>query len=247
MITTKEPLTLAGLKRVALVPPLGAGAQWQGIPHGVLIQTILNEADARNWEYGPGRYALGRMGADLSAAIDVSIPGVEAPTGWTITLAATQSNARRGKLRFYCGVTNIKNGVGVMTYVPKHDDAIGHVTGTQASLESRVRMELRLFEGRARRASFHVGRLKETQVNEALACHTLFALARGGALPWSRLRAVDHTLRARPIVCTLWHIVCAVGAAIKRSPPTQQVRQLAYVHRHLESENHMRVKAKQPD
>lgn len=213
----------AGLHRIPVVRPRHAGRYWQGIQHGELVDTIISEAESRDWEILDSRFAVAGDGADLAGALWLKTPEVNAPQGQTLSLGMLTSNRMTRKLRLYVGtviaVCNNGMATGDLLMNRRHTHRL--------ELRDEIRRSLDEYVTKARQIGEISDRLRDRQLSDNEWSRILVEAGRRRIMAWSRLGQVDeeyreprHDEHGRG---TSWTGLQAFTEIVKKDPPLRQM------------------------
>lgn len=233
-----NPVTLEQIRKVKLITPESAGQQWQGIRHGTLIDTILEETDRRGWKIIEQKFGLSRHGADLVGGFVFSkVPGVKAPPGQSLSLGLMTSNARRKSLRFAVGtqVTVCHNGMVVGDYTFKRQHRY------EFDIKAQIIEGLDTYIDHAKKITNVVRELEAKELSKQDVNAILMEAGRTDLMPWSRVGVVDKEYnhpRFRDFTGrNAWSLLNAFTWVAKRNPPQDQIDQINGFRRLLMGQN----------
>lgn len=217
--------TLEDLRKVELVPPKGAGSHWQGIQHGELVDTIIDECRLKGWQPGDMAFSLARKGADMVGAVELRMPGLEPPEGMGFNVGIVTSNARRKSLQLMVGatVTICHNGLatGQVVVKRKHTGAFDLSEEIDRGLDDYAKQAAGMAQQVERLRSLTISNAKAAEIigqagqEEIMARGRLWDVAREFMAP-----SHDHGLG------TGWTLLNAFTLVAKQSPPSQQMQSM---------------------
>ena len=219
-------IDLDTLRAVPLERPENAGGVWQGIQHGDLIETVLDEVFMRGWCVTDQRYALGKNPSELAAAFELQIPGTDPPPGQSFSLGLLTSNAMKRRLKMVVGsnvfVCNNGMATGEIVMLKRHTKHL--------DLPGEVERSLDEYAIKAREIPLLVERLRERELSPFEAEHILIQAGREGLMPWSRIGQVDEEWRhprfAEHGFGTSWALLQAFTWVVKKDPPMRQMEEM---------------------
>ena len=218
--------TLEDLQRIPLERPPKAGAYWEGVPHGALVNTLSDEIRSRGWNITDQKFSLSKDKGDLVGAFGLEIKGVDAPEGQTLSLGFTTSNMMRMSLKLLVGtqVTVCLNGMatGEIVMQRKHTHGFNMFQEIESSLDQYI--------PRAQKINHIVKSFQECEISDKVTDRILMEAGRSRLMPWSRIGAVDKEYR-KPTFAehgkgTSWALLNAFTHTVKRNPPLQQMDQM---------------------
>ncbi len=226
MITVMgKAISVTDLRKMAVTRPELAGGRWQGIQHYTFAHTVAEAIKERGWKIEGSRFTGARHGADLAGAFALTLPGSPAPEGITFGLGLMHGNSRRMAAKLYVGgvVRVCANGFATGELVMRKM----HTTGLD--LQDEVRNALGRYEIEARRIKWFVKKHMDFKLDFDVYEHLLLEAGRSGAMPWSRLAAVERAYRQPPVDAwagNAWGLLQAFTATVKRNPPIKQMKQM---------------------
>jgi hypothetical protein len=227
MINIPTPVPLTEVRATPVSPPLPFGdravpAAWQGVPHGDLLDGLLEEARNRNWKPKVRAAALSRHGADLTASISVAgVPECTWP-GLAPDLGVQASNAMRRGLRFYCGAWVRPTKVGLVTHVFR-DPVWRYNRDFRLGLVCREAWTY--WHARARQLGAARIRLMADAVDLDWASVLLARAAQRGGLAWRDIPRVLGRYRERSW-CSAWELLMAASHSVIAASPERQLERL---------------------
>jgi hypothetical protein len=230
MITVMgKKVTLEQVRKVKLRTPDGAGTVWNGIPHGELVDAILDEVRSRGWEVRGQKFALSNDGTSLAAAFEVEGPRVKLPKGQTLSLGVSTGNNRHQALKLVVGttVTVCENGFvsGEVALKRNHTSGLDIHKELDEALDGYVE--------KAKGIAEMVETLQAARMTNADAQDMLFAACLKNRptyisiLPWAAIGDVYKEwlnpsfkeFKSR----TAWSFLNAFTFVTKKAPPLQQI------------------------
>ena len=134
--------TVDDLNAVKLERPTKAGAYWQGIPHGALVNTLADEIRSRGWDVTEQRFSLSKDKGDLAGAFGLNIKDVNLPEGQYLSLGFLTSNMMRRSLMVVVGskVAVCNNGMatGEIVMQRKHTSGFNLIGEIESALDQYV-------------------------------------------------------------------------------------------------------------
>ncbi len=214
------------VRTIPLVRPKNAGKFWKGIPHGDLINSILNESERRKWIIIKDRFSVSDDGADMAAAFDIILPDLESPEGTQFALGILANNKRERALRMYAGatITVCRNGFvsGEILLNKKHT--------TQFDLEDGIEKSLDEYFISIRKMSDIINSLRNHVLSEFEYSYIMIEAGRKKLMPWSRIGEVDKEYRNPSFSeweqWSSWALLNAFTYVAKRNPPRKQMDQI---------------------
>jgi hypothetical protein len=222
-----ENVTREGLRDIPLERPKDAGWRWKGIQHGELVDTIITDAEERNWGVGESRFSVSNNGAELAGAIAVSIPKAKAMDGMELGIGILTSNARKRALSIFVGgtVSVCTNGMTTGEIVLNRQHTL------RLNLREQIQYALDDYAMAAFRIPRVVAGMRRRDLAESEYEHTLLEAGRRGLMPWSRLGDVDREYRIPRFGSEFgernsWALLNAFTWVAKRNPPRRQLEQI---------------------
>ena len=214
------------LRTIPLDKPEKAGAYWQGIQHGRLVDVISQQISNRGWSITESRFSLSKDRADLAGAFKLHLPNVETPEGMNLSLGFVTSNAMRKSLKMVVGavvqVCNNGMATGEIVMQKKHTSGF--------SLSDEINESLNQYQTRASMIQETVQALRETEISNEQSDQILMEAGRQRLMPFSRIGAVDKEYR-KPTFAehgrgTSWALLNAFTYIVKKNPAQQQMEQM---------------------
>lgn len=219
MITAHNPVSLEDLRKISCLHPKEAGAYWQGIPHGILIDTLFDLIDQRwLWHVSALALEVNNDGLDLVASMNLEIPEHTPPDGMKFSIGLTTSNSRSRRLRIYSGVTIGTVGIvlGELMLCRKH--VIGF------DLRRELDQTLDDFVSASRSVPRAIGRLTDRVLDREEYHSLLMTAGRRHLMPWSRLGRID--VLCGPGAHTSWEVLVAFATVVQMNPTIKQMNQV---------------------
>lgn len=228
MITVigKQSTTHEQLHDIKTKRPERAGRVWSGIPHGELVDAFHDEVRLRGWTITSEQYALNPTHTDLAGAMELVVPGVEAPEGHTLSLGFLTSNNMRRSLKVVVGtrVLVCHNGMATGQILMNRK----HTTGF--NLYDEMDEALDTYVEKAMGISQVVEQLRARNLTANESEHILMTAGRAGIMPWSRIGQVDaeysHPTYADHNERTCYGLLQAFTHIVKKNPPLEQMQQM---------------------
>jgi len=214
---------LHDLHKIALEAPEGAGSYWQGIQHGDLADTIIDEAHSRGWEINDMKFSVDKSGTELAAGFGVVIPKVDVPKGMSLGLGILTSNARKRSLKMVVGATIAccHNGMATGEIVLNKR----HTTGFD--IFDEIDSALTVYAERVLEMPATVASLRECKLASYQAEAILMDAGRSNVMSWSRICKVDSEYRTPTFsehgTGTSWALLNAFTHIAKELPVLQQM------------------------
>ena len=218
--------TVDDLNAVKLERPTKAGAYWQGIPHGALVNTLADEIRSRGWDVTEQRFSLSKDKGDLAGAFGLNIKDVNLPEGQSLSLGFLTSNMMRRSLMVVVGskVAVCNNGMatGEIVMQRKHTSGFNLIGEIESALDQYV--------DKANKSSGIVAGMRETELSPTQSDEILMEAGRQRLMPWSRIGAVDKEYK-NPTFAehgrgTSWALLNAFTYTVKRNPAMEQMNQM---------------------
>ena len=218
--------TVDDLNAVKLERPTKAGAYWQGIPHGALVNTLADEIRSRGWDVTEQRFSLSKDKGDLAGAFGLNIKDVNLPEGQSLSLGFLTSNMMRRSLMVVVGskVAVCNNGMatGEIVMQRKHTSGFNLIGEIESALDQYV--------DKANKISGIVAGMRETELSPTQSDEILMEAGRQRLMPWARIGAVDKEYK-NPTFAehgrgTSWALLNAFTYTVKRNPAMEQMNQM---------------------
>lgn len=192
MITVYDANTkLEDLHHIALRRPEKAGVRWQGIPHGVLANAVVDAVTDRGWKVKETKFSVSPNETEMAGALDLEIDDVQIPDGMSLSLGLLTSNAMKRSLIMVAGanVACCLNGMATGQIVLRRKHTIGF------NLENEINDSLNEYRQQVVGINRMVADLKETELPQKEADRVLMEAGRQRLMPWSRIGKVDAEYR----------------------------------------------------
>jgi len=225
MITVfNNNVTIEQVRDIPMVRPENVGRLWQGLPHGELVDTILEEVQGRGWVVSDKRFSVGHDGADLVGALDfASVGDLTPPEGISFALGFQTDNRCWRALKLFVGgeVTVCTNGLVTGEIILRRKHTIG------LSIKEEICKAIDSYTVSAKCMSHHVESLRQRHLSNSQWEHIVMEAGRQGVIPGSRLLRLDSEFRnprhAEHGTNTSWTALQAYTEVVKKSPVHAQM------------------------
>ncbi len=199
--------------------PSQAGRNWQGVAHRDLAIAVMETFTAKGICVTGNAYYLGE--AEQAITIEANINDfseLQAPLhggGWRLTV--TNSNNRRGRLKFWLGYGDHLTQMTCICLATARKDASFSLQGAAEEAATAV----------ARAQHEIIGQHAElmgVEMTPEMASQRLLDCCTLGALPWSYLSSATAYARTCAAPYTLAEVAAAAGCGLQLSSPIDRVQ-----------------------
>ncbi len=239
MITPKEDFDLLQVSMFPATQPKStaiygkiARSYWQPIPHGLLIDHLIFQAERRKWKVGELKFAFNRNKSDMAASIEVFLPNLRAPKDSVFCIGILNSNYQHFRTHILGGIVYREN-IGITFYERK-------LNKHTLKFDTRMNMNIGVSKvgktfPRYRRMIQELENLIPAEPEKMLyrAGHTIINTWNRDVMPWKRIKRIERLYDK--LYPNSWNLLVSFCKVSRSNPPILQMKQnLAFLQLLLE-------------